>query len=212
MGHIFNIVQFPLLVFKMQSSSVTSSTKSPWKFFSHFSAITGAALDLCNRKLVREISQACWQWSALGFGRGDIWVVQFCCTTTQKQLEIYIPRQVWDIVYGRGGYIQVNVFINMTYMSYTQSSYDNQMIFGKNTGSDRLNQSHEHCCVGVRMHFPSELCQLKERHQTFPTKRYWNNFSYQTLFMLLCCISRAGRLIRNGSVDQLRSNTHHSVI
>lgn len=92
-GQVLNIEGFSFF-FKMQSSPATSNMKSPWKLFSHCGAITRAAIDLCNRKLVREISQAYWQWRALGFGRGDTREARFCCTTTQKQLEIYIPRQV----------------------------------------------------------------------------------------------------------------------
>lgn len=100
-GHIPNIVGF-YFFFRMQSSPGTSNMKSPWKLFGLFGAISSAAADLCNRKLVREISPAYWQWRALGFGRGDIWEAQFCCTTTQKQLEIYILRQVRTSFYGGG--------------------------------------------------------------------------------------------------------------
>lgn len=60
-------------------------------------------LDLCNRELVKYISQAYWQWRPVQLGWYDVWRGEgFCCTTTQKQLEVYIPRQVRTLIYGGG--------------------------------------------------------------------------------------------------------------
>lgn len=87
---------------KIQSSPATSNMESPWKLCSHFGAITRAAIDLCNRELVREISQAHWQWRALGFGRGDIWEAHFCGTTTQKQLDLHFQTGPDLILLWRG--------------------------------------------------------------------------------------------------------------
>lgn len=46
------------------------------------------------------------------------------------------------------GYMQVNVFINMTYMSHIQSSCDNQRVVKEKRDTNQLNHT---------MYFPSEL-------------------------------------------------------
>lgn len=59
------------------------------------------------------------------------------------------------------GYKQCNVFINMTCVSLTPSSDDNQRIIMEKGGSNQLNHSSVDRTVltsqDIRMHFPSEL-------------------------------------------------------
>lgn len=85
--------------------------------------MAGAAVDLCNGELVREISAGLLTSDAQSsFGRGDVREAQFRCTTTQTQLDVGFSGQVWTLFHW-GEVCAVIIFIDMTPMSHAQMSW-----------------------------------------------------------------------------------------